>query len=112
MHFIAQFTQFLIRHGIGHYLGCLHRTCTLTCVSEPPADLVASLRAENAALTARITQANAEIEELRAQSIARQAEIRALTAQLPERLSRRAVITEMMRELRTVLLRRRRSTRA
>jgi hypothetical protein len=111
VHFSAQFTQFLIRHEIGHYLGCPRRTCTLSGVSETPADLVASLQAENAALTARITQASAQIEELRALSVARQAEIRALAAQLPERMSRRAVITEMLRELRTTLSMRRRSPR-
>ena len=68
-------------------------------MSESPTDLAAALKAENEILRQRIETASAQIEELRTQAVVRQEEIRALAAQLPERVSRRAVITEMLRGL-------------
>lgn len=68
-------------------------------MSESPADLASTLKAENEILRQRIEAASAQIHELRAQAVVRQEEIRALAAQLPERVSRRGVITEMARNL-------------
>lgn len=68
-------------------------------MSESPADLASTLKAENEILRQRIEAASAQIDELRAQAVVRQEEIRALAAQLPERVSRRGVITEMARNL-------------
>jgi chromosome segregation ATPase len=68
-------------------------------VSKPLADLAA----ENAALRERIALALAEIEKLRAEAAQRQVEIRALAAQLPERVSRRAVLTSMVSDFRSAL---------
>ena len=68
-------------------------------MSESPPDLAATLKAENEILRQRIEAASAQIEVLRAEAVARQGEIRALAARLPERVSRRGVITEMLRGL-------------
>jgi hypothetical protein len=54
--------------------------------------------AEIALLRQRLAEATIEIEALRAESATRQAEIRSLAAQLPERVSRRAVVTTMVGE--------------
>jgi hypothetical protein len=62
-------------------------------------------------LQLRLDQAAAELAALRAEAVVRQAELRSLAAQLPERLSRRAVISGLVRDLRTTLLRPLRRTR-
>ena len=70
-------------------------------MSEParsPHDQAGVDDAEIALLRQRLAEATAQIETLRAESATRQAEIRALAAQLPERVSRRAVVTSMVGE--------------
>ena len=91
---------------LGHYPGHNSAACTLANVSEParsPVDQAgvdhgAVDDAEIALLRQRLVEATAQIETLRAESATRQAEIRALAAQLPERVSRRAVVTSMVGE--------------
>ena len=56
------------------------------------------LRSENAELRRRINAARGEIDELRAQSLQRRDEVRALVADLPTVVSRRTVVREMFRE--------------
>ena len=56
------------------------------------------LRAENAELHRRVEVVQAEIEELRAESLQRRSEVRQLVADLPTVVSRRNVLREMLRE--------------
>jgi hypothetical protein len=56
------------------------------------------LRAENAELRRRVDAALAEIQQLREESLARRAEVRALVADLPTVVSRRAVLRQMFSE--------------
>ncbi|MGZ4673681.1 MAG: hypothetical protein ACXVH5_03740 [Ilumatobacteraceae bacterium] len=56
------------------------------------------LRSENAELRRRIEVVRGEIDELRAESLQRRDEVRALVADLPTVVSRRTVVREMLRE--------------
>ena len=58
------------------------------------------LRAENAELRRRVEAAEAMIEELRAESVARRAEVRRLAEQLPLAMSRHALVRQMLRDVR------------
>jgi len=56
------------------------------------------LRSENAELRRRIDAVRGEIDDLRAESLQRRAEVRALVADLPTVVSRRTVVRQMFRE--------------
>ena len=56
------------------------------------------LRSENAELWRRIDEVRGEIDDLRAESLQRRAEVRALVADLPTVVSRRTVVRQMLRE--------------
>lgn len=58
------------------------------------------LRVENEALRSRIAAADAELDALRTEALARRAEVRALAESLPLVASRRAILGEMVREAR------------
>ena len=56
------------------------------------------LRSENAELRRRLETTRTEIDELRAEALQRRTEVRQLVADLPNVVSRRAVVREMVRE--------------
>jgi chromosome segregation ATPase len=68
-------------------------------ITSPPDDL-AELRLENEELRRRVDSAEGALAELRAEAIARRAEVRALAEELPTALSRRALLTAMLRDAR------------
>ena len=64
-----------------------------------PADL-ALLRAENTELRRRVELAEREIATLRAEALERRREVRALAEALPTAMSRHALVTGMLRDVR------------
>jgi uncharacterized small protein (DUF1192 family) len=56
------------------------------------------LRAENAELRRRIDVVRTEIDQLRAESLQRRDEVRALVADLPAVVSRKAVVRQLLRD--------------
>lgn len=59
-----------------------------------------ALRAENAQLRERVELAEREIASLRAEALARRAEVRSLAEAFPAAMSRHALVTGMLRDLR------------
>ncbi len=59
-----------------------------------------AFRAENAQLRERVELAEREIASLRADALARRAEVRSLAEAFPAAMSRHALLTEMLRDLR------------
>ena len=59
---------------------------------------VGQLRAENAELRRRVEAAEAAIAELRAEALARRAEVRAMAEALPAEISRRVLVRTMISE--------------
>ena len=64
------------------------------------ADELAALRAENAELRRRVDLATAELAELRAEALERRAEVRTLAESFPAAMSRYALVTGMLRDVR------------
>jgi hypothetical protein len=60
----------------------------------------AALQAENAELRRRVELAEREIAELRTDALARRAEVRSLAEAFPAAMSRHALITGMLRDVR------------
>ncbi len=56
--------------------------------------------AENAELRRRVERAEEQIEVLRAEALVRRAEVRSLAEALPAALSRHALVTKMLRDVR------------
>ena len=65
-----------------------------------PAATPDPLEAENAELRRRVERAEEQIEVLRAEALARRAEVRSLAEALPAALSRHALVTGMLRDVR------------
>ena len=65
----------------------------------PSADLDA-LRAENAELRRRVELAEHEIQRLRTEALQRRAEVRSLAEAFPAAMSRHALVTGMLRDVR------------
>ena len=65
-----------------------------------PSDEIERLRAENLELRRRIDIAQAAIDELRADAIARRAEVRELAEALPVAISRHALMRQMLGDVR------------
>jgi len=65
----------------------------------PSADLDA-LRAENAELRRRVELAEHEIQQLRTEALQRRAEVRSLAEAFPAAMSRHALVTGMLRDVR------------
>ena len=61
----------------------------------PPTE-IDRLRDENAALRRRVETAERDIEVLRAEALARRAEVRTLAEQLPAAVSRRTLLTQLV----------------
>jgi chromosome segregation ATPase len=68
-------------------------------ITSPPDDL-AELRRENEELRRRVATAEAALAELRAEALARRAEVRSLAEELPTAMSRRTVLAAMLRDVR------------
>ena len=58
------------------------------------------LSAENAELRRRVEQAERQIDTLRAEALQRRAEVRAMAEALPTAMSRHALVTGMLRDVR------------
>ena len=63
-------------------------------------DDIATLRADNAELRRRVEAAEAVIDTLRAEALQRRGEVRSLAEALPTALSRHALVTGMLRDVR------------
>ncbi len=63
-------------------------------------DELEALRAENTELRRRVEHAERAIAELRGESLARRAEVRSLAEQFPAAMSRHALVTGMLRDVR------------
>jgi chromosome segregation ATPase len=62
-------------------------------------DELARLRAENDQLRRRVDEVEQVLGELKAEALARRAEVRALAEELPAAMSRRAVVAGLLRDL-------------
>lgn len=62
-------------------------------------DELARLRAENDVLRRRVDEAEQVLSDLKAEALARRAEVRELAEELPAAMSRRAVVTGLLRDL-------------
>ena len=66
-------------------------------MSQPEIDL---LRSENAELRRRVELAEAELTRLRTEALERRAEVRSLAEAFPNAMSRHALVTGMLRDVR------------
>jgi chromosome segregation ATPase len=62
-------------------------------------DELARLRAENDELRRRVDEAERVLSDLKNEALARRAEVRALAEELPAAMSRRAVVSGLLRDL-------------